>query len=144
MPGHLLVLVGEQPHGVVVDPFDGGAIMDRKAVEDLRARFGATGPEHDTVAALSNRAMLVRLLLNQATRARSAGHLPRALTVYERMTTVAPLFSHLWWDLAELEREMGHISAARASLLAMLETTRDEALRIHVRGALDNLARLVN
>lgn len=144
MPGHLLVLVGEQPHGVVVDPFDGGAIMDRKAIEALRARFGVTGPEHDTIAALSNRAMLVRLLLNQATRARSAGQLQRALTVYERMTTVAPLFSHLWWDRAELERQMGHISAARASLLAMLETTHDEALRRHVRGALDNLARMVN
>jgi regulator of sirC expression with transglutaminase-like and TPR domain len=144
MPGHLLVLVGGQADGVVIDPFNRGAILDRQAVAAMRARFDASGAEHDTVAALSNRAMLVRLLLNQATRARSAGQFERALTVYQRMTAMAPLLSHLWWDRAELEREMGQIAAARASLLAMLETTRDATLRNHIQGALDNLARLVN
>lgn len=144
MPGHLLVLVGEQPHGVIVDPFNGGTVMDAQAMTDLRKRFGATGPEHDAVATLSSRAMLVRLLLNQATRARAAKKFERALIVYERMTTIAPLFSHLWWDRAELEREMGHIAAARTSLNAMLETTHDDTLRAHIRNALDNLARLVN
>lgn len=144
MPGHLLVLVGDQPHGVIVDPFNGGNVMDAQAMADLRQRFGATGPEHDAVVALSNRAMLVRLLLNQASRARAANRLERALVVYERMTTIAPLISHLWWDRAELEREMGHIAAARASLTAMLETTHDDALRNHVRNALSSLARMMN
>lgn len=144
MPGHLLVLVGELPHGVIIDPFNGGAVMDAEAVAELRRRFGATGPEHDKVAALTNRAMLVRLLLNQATRARAASNLERALVVYERMTTIAPLVSHLWWDRAELERQMGHIAAARSSLTAMLETTRDDALRLHIRTALAHLARMVN
>lgn len=144
MPGHLLVLIGTYPDGVVIDPFNGGAVMDSQAVSEMRARFGATGPQHDAVAVLSNRALLVRLLLNQATRARTAGQLERALTVYQRMTTVAPLLSHLWWDRAELEREMGQIAAARASLNAMLETTRDGTLRSHIRTALDNLTRMVH
>lgn len=144
MPGHVLVLVGGQADGVVIDPFNGGAVLDRQALADLRARIGANGPEYDTVAALSNRATLVRLLVNQTTRARAAGQLERALTVFQRMTAMAPLLSQLWWDRAELERELGQIAAARASLLAMLETTRDTTLRNHIRSALDNLAKLVN
>jgi regulator of sirC expression with transglutaminase-like and TPR domain len=142
IPGHLLVLVGDPAGGVVIDPFNGGAVLDREAVSKLHARAG--GSETGSVAALSNRAMLVRLLLNQATRARAAGKLERALAVYQRMTAMAPLLSQLWWDRAELEKELGQIAAARASLLAMLETTRDDALRRHIRNALDGLARLVN
>jgi regulator of sirC expression with transglutaminase-like and TPR domain len=144
MPGHLLVLIGDPAGGVVIDPFNDGTVLDRDAVAKLRARFDAGSPEHANVAALSNRAMLVRLLLNQATRARAAGQLDRALIVYQRMTAMAPLLSQLWWDRAELEREVGQIAAARASLQAMLETTRDETLRNHIRNALNNLARLVN
>jgi regulator of sirC expression with transglutaminase-like and TPR domain len=144
MPGHLLVLIGDPASGVVIDPFNDGAVLDRDALAKQRARFGGGGAKDAGVAALSNRAMLVRLLLNQATRARAAGQLERALTVHQRMTAMAPLLSQLWWDRAEVEKELGQIAAARASLQAMLETTRDEALRNHVRKAMESLARMVN
>jgi regulator of sirC expression with transglutaminase-like and TPR domain len=144
MPGHLLVLVGDPGGGVVIDPFNRGTVLDREEVAKVRARIGAGTPDQANVSALSNRAMLVRLLLNQASRARAASQLERALTVYQRMTAMAPLVSQLWWDRAELERELGQIAAARASLQAMLETTRDPAQRDRIRAALESLARLVN
>lgn len=140
-PGHLLVLLGQAPASVIIDPFNAGGVVERDAIAELQARSGVAPAAQGAVAALSNRAMLVRLLLNQATRARSAGKLERALLLYQRMTTMAPLLSHLWWDRAEVERELGQVAAARASLNAMLETTRDTTLRQHIRAVLDNLAR---
>jgi regulator of sirC expression with transglutaminase-like and TPR domain len=140
-PGHLLVRIGKTPTSVVIDPFNAGVVVGRDAVAELLKRAGAAGMTPEAVTPLSNQAMLVRLLLNQATRARSAGHLERALTVYQRMTTVAPLMSNLWWERAEVERQLGHIAAARASLNAMLETTREPDLRKHIRATLDSLTR---
>ena len=46
------------------------------------------------VAAMPNRAVLVRLLLNQATRAEQAGKGQRALELYARMTALAPDHGH--------------------------------------------------
>lgn len=90
---------------------------------------------------MSNRGVLVRLLTNQASRAEAAGDTARALTLYERMSTVAPEYTHLWWERARLQLIEGDVPGARASLSAMLETTRDPALRDHVSAALDALAR---
>ena len=52
------------------------------------------------VAAMPNRAVLVRLLLNQATRAEQAGLGRRALELYARMTVMAPDYGNAWWPRA--------------------------------------------
>ena len=90
---------------------------------------------------MSNRSVLVRLMMNQATRAEQAGRHARALTVMQRITTVAPGHSPGWWMRARLERAQGDPTAARDSLSAMLETTRDPDVRARVAIALDELAR---
>ncbi len=123
-PGHALVRVGAASRsapGVVVDPFNGGALVE--------ASPGAGGP-------LTNRAVLVRLLTNEASRAEAAGLDDRALTVFRRTTCVAPAYSWGWWDRARLERASGDIASARGSLSAMLETTRKADLRRQVTDAL--------
>ena len=89
---------------------------------------------------MSNRSVLVRLLMNQATRAEAGGDTARALTLFQRMTTVAPSSSQSWWERARLELVEGRVSEARASLSAMLEMTRDPGLRTHISAALDALA----
>ena len=146
MPGHVLVRIGREPDSVIVDPFDGGAILDGKGLSSLVARVvgshATVEPEH--LAPLGNRAVLVRLLSNQAARARRAGNLERALVLHERMTSFAPSFTGLWWERARLEQLLGRVRTARASLGAMLETTRDPALRSRIRAALDALARSIN
>lgn len=140
-PGHVLISL-EEEEMVLLDPFNEGA---RVGAEQLMAllqnALGRPGPfPADHVAPMSNRAVLLRLLMNQASRAEQGGQLPRALTVFQRITTIAPAYSHGWWEQARLELATGNPGAARQSLSAMLETTRDANLRMHVNTALDALA----
>ena len=143
VPGHVLVRLGREPLSVIIDPFDGGRILDAAALEALLTRFAGRHArvEAGHLAPLSNRAVLVRLLTNQATRASRSGDTARALELYERMTSIAPGFTGLWWERARLEQLAGHATEARASLLAMMETTRDTLLTARIRTALTALAR---
>ena len=102
--------------------------------------LGGPAARPEQIAPMSNRAVLTRLLMNQATRAEQGGQPGRALVVMERITTVAPAYSPGWWERARLERAQGDFAAARASLSSMLETTRDPELRGHVTSALATLA----
>ncbi|WP_269748664.1 tetratricopeptide repeat protein [Sphingobium chungbukense] len=83
---------------------------------------------------------LVRLLINQATRAEQAGDTARACALYERMTVVAPEHGAAWWTLARLQLVEGQVDAARASLSAMLEITRDPERRGQIHATLNRLA----
>jgi len=139
-PGHVLVSVVKD-ETILIDPFNHGAPVDTPQLAVLltgAVENGVTiGPEH--LAPMSNRSILVRLLMNQATRAEQAGEPDRALAVYERITTVAPAYILGWWDRARLEMIGARPEAARASLSAMLEMTRDPALRAQIKAALDAL-----
>jgi regulator of sirC expression with transglutaminase-like and TPR domain len=141
-PGHVLVRIGTSADSVLVDPFAGGSLVDPAQLAGLLAyavgQGNAATAEH--LAPMSNRSVLVRLLMNQATRAESGGDGARALTLYERMTTIAPANTHSWWERARLELVEGKVAEARASLSALLEMTRDPALRTHVTATLDALS----
>lgn len=137
-PGHVLTRIGTDRTHVLIDPFNGGATVAPAQVASLLARANGNAAAH--LAPMSNRAVLVRLLLNQATRAEAGGDLGRALTLFARITAVAPAGGHGWWERARLELRQGDVPAARASLSAMLEMTRDPALRAQISSALDGLA----
>lgn len=140
-PGHVLVRIGAEPAPLLIDPFNGGAKVDAHQLARLLASVAGQGDaaagEH--VAPMSNRSVLVRLLVNQATRAEQAGDADRAVTLYDRITTIAPSYAHGWWEHARLELVRSNISEARASLSAMLEITRDPDLRFQISAALDAL-----
>ena len=99
-----------------------------------------TLPTSEHLAPMTNRSVLVRLLMNQASRAEAAGKLERTLTLYRRITTIAPSNSHAWWERARLELLRGDVGDARSSLSAMFEMTRDPGLRTHIFAALDALS----
>ena len=140
-PGHVLVRIGEGP-ACLIDPFHGGEPVSSERLAALLygalGPDGMPGPEH--VAPLSNRGVLARLLLNQATRAERGGDPLRALTVYERMSVIAPGNGDGWWELARLQLQMHDVDAARHSLSAMLEITRDPARRELVSSTLRAIA----
>lgn len=141
VPGHVLVLIGSEAASVIVDPFRRGSIVDKEDLAAIMAAMNQRGQGATrSVAAMPNRAVLVRLLLNQATRAEQAGKGRRALALYTRMTTMAPGYGHAWWERARLELVDGDVPAARRSLTAMLEITRDAALREQVSAALGALS----
>lgn len=146
VPGHVLVRIGKDADSVVIDPFDRGRVLAPRDVRELLTRvLGRDArPEATHFVPLGNRSTLVRLLSNQATRARQAGDVGRALELHQRMTAIAPGFTGLWWERARLEQLLGRVNDARASLSSMLETTRDAALRTRIAAALDALARSIN
>lgn len=129
VPGHVLVLLGAEADPVIVDPFAGGVRVDAGRLTSLVQRSGEIPGAVTHIAAMPNRSVLVRLLQNQASRAEQAGQGRRALELYARMTIMAPATVHAWWERARLELVDDHVSAARASLSAILEITRDQALR---------------
>lgn len=139
-PGHVLAAIG-QP-ALVIDPFNRGGVVAgvqlAALLQTTEARLDGVAPDY--LSPMANRAVLVRLLMNQASRAERAGELPRALAVLQRITTVAPGHGGGWWDRARLERALGDARSARESLAAMLEITRDPGVRGHVTTALAALA----
>jgi regulator of sirC expression with transglutaminase-like and TPR domain len=141
-PGHVVVGLRDDGELILIDPFNRGARMSADGLSALLERaLGRAGPfppEH--LAPMTNRGALLRLLMNQASRAEQGGDSDRARTVFQRITTVAPAYSFGWWERARLELASGEPGAARESLSAMLETTRDPALRMQVNAALDALA----
>lgn len=140
LPGHVLVLVGDDAVPVIVDPFRAGARVEpARLVAMLAASGRAAHAPVRPVAAMPNRTVLVRLLLNQATRAERAGRGRRALALYARMTVLAPDHGQAWWERARLELIDGDVAAARNSLVAMLEVTRAPDLRRRVGRMLDAL-----
>ncbi|WP_375196820.1 SirB1 family protein, partial [Sphingobium sp.] len=113
-PGHVLVSVGPQEAPALIDPFQRGSLVEPEQLMALLKR--AVGPdalpEAAHVAPMSNRMTLVRLLLNQATRAEQAGDTGRACILYGRMTVVAPDHGAAWWQLARLQLMQGEVDAA--------------------------------
>lgn len=143
LPGHVLVAVHGGGESALVDPFDHGISVTPARAADIAAQAGGT-PTAGSFQAMSNRQMLVRLVSNQASRARLNGDPGRALTLYERLTAIAPEHSSLWWERARLEQRLGRVPAARASLTAMLETTHDAQAVERIRTMLATLARSEN
>jgi len=139
VPGHVLVLIGADAAPVIVDPFAGGTRVGPERLAALVEAHAAHGRAVTHVAAMPNRAVLVRLLRNQASRAEQAGKGRRALQLYVRMTTMAPAAAQPWWERARLELVDGDVVAARGSLGAILEITRDPALRQRVSETLRSL-----
>lgn len=139
VPGHVLVVIGAEAAPVIVDPFAGGERVSAERLVALVEAAAGTGRAVTHVAAMPNRAVLVRLLQNQASRAEQAGKGHRALELYTRMTTMAPAYPHAWWERSRLELIDHDIAGARASLGAMLEITRDAELRAQVKTMLEAL-----
>lgn len=137
-PGHVLVRIGSEP-AILIDPFAGGQFVSRDRLAALLQ--GALGPhavlEQEHLAPMSNRTTLVRLLLNQASRAEKSGDIARAIILFVRMTVVAPENPDGWWELARLQLQLGDLETARHSLSSMLEVTRDPDRRRLVSATLE-------
>ncbi|WP_253717009.1 transglutaminase-like domain-containing protein [Sphingomonas sp. AP4-R1] len=140
VPGHVLVLVGDSDDSVVIDPFRGGVLVEPDQLFTL-VSASSTPPKSDVVevAAMPNRAILARLILNQATRAEEAGMGSRALDLYRRINVFAPEYGQAWWQRARLELVDHDVAGARRSLASMLEVTRQPALRATVSATLEAL-----
>jgi regulator of sirC expression with transglutaminase-like and TPR domain len=140
-PGHFLVQIGAGAEGLVVDPFDAGAVRAPDELAALLKRIqgpdAALAPEH--LALAENREILLRLQNNIKLRCLNAGDVAGGLAVVERMALVAPASPAVWYEAAALNAELGQLRRARTCLDAVM---RLDAQRRFAGAAAELLQRL--
>jgi len=119
-PGHFLLRVGVRGSEALIDPFNGGALVEREPVS--APAFGGpyvheagSGDMPDTLSPVSDADVLLRLQNNIKTRALKARETSRAIEILKRMTLIAPTRNILWLELAHLQESLGALSAARGA-----------------------------
>jgi regulator of sirC expression with transglutaminase-like and TPR domain len=119
-PGHFLLKISLRSEDALIDPFNGGAALER---ESLGAPPGMRAPAtEDALAAetVSDIDVLLRLENNLKVRAVQAGERMRALEIAKRMVLIAPARPELWLDLGRLNEAAGALGAAQKAFEACL------------------------
>jgi regulator of sirC expression with transglutaminase-like and TPR domain len=105
-PGHFLVRVDGGPAPLILDPFGGGAALDRPALQALLER--SSGPDARladvSFAPASRREILVRTLNNLAGIYGRDGDTARSLEVLERLAALDPTDLRISASLERLRR----------------------------------------
>lgn len=141
-PRVYLIAIGPLAARVYLDPSTGEIADEGRRRKLVEIVSGITNePQRSFYEPLSVRSVLRKLLLQQATAARKAGDLARALTLHERICDISPGTEAVWWERARLEQLLGRSRAAHATLSSMLELTKERVVRQRIHAALGALAR---
>jgi regulator of sirC expression with transglutaminase-like and TPR domain len=105
-PGHFLMRIEQGGRGVILDPFNGGRILERPVLEVLfRSGTGGRGTLDDSaLGATPVRHIVARILMNLRGIYARRGEYARLLVVLDRFMTVVP-------DAAEELRDRGYLWA---------------------------------
>jgi regulator of sirC expression with transglutaminase-like and TPR domain len=130
-PGHFLIRVEERGRAAVIDPFNGGGVLDQAALRELRRRVGGEDAQlsAEDCAPVGNRAILLRLQNNIKLRLLQAKRPEAALSVLERMVITAPEEPALWRECAAMHGELGNLRAAGSCLERFIALAGGEAAR---------------
>lgn len=119
-PGHFLLRIASGSREALIDPFNGGAALEREFLGAPPA-MGAPGPEDaQSVEPVGDIEVLLRLENNLKIRALQRGEKQRALELAKRMVLIAPRRPELWIDLARLNEAAGALGAAQKAFEACL------------------------
>ena len=115
-PGHFLLIIGVRGGEAVIDPFNGGASVDRERLSSppLLAELGFA-EEPNALEPVSDIDVLIRLQNNIKERALRARDSKRAIDILTRMLLIAPKRTHLWYELGRLQESIGALGAARTA-----------------------------
>jgi len=119
-PGHFLLRIGLHGDYALIDPFNGGAALDRERLGSPPRLAGVLQDEPTGGEPVSDVDVLLRLENNLKLRALAKGDGKRALEVAERMILIAPKNADLWLELARLKETVGALGAARRAYEACL------------------------
>ena len=129
-PGHFLIRLEHEGRRAILDPFNGGktrAPMDlRELLKEMTGADAELKPEY--FAAISNRAILLRLQNNIKVRHLKAGSVERAIETIEAMLLFAPDEPRLMYDAGTQHARLDQCSAAIAAFdryLALAAPGRD-------------------
>ena len=127
-PGHFLLRLEAGGLHLVLDPFDGFAVLDAHALgRRLEAALGE-GAElsPDVIAPVSDREVLLRLANNIKARALEREDVARAAVVLERMLLMAPEQAELWRELGLVSLRQGALRRAREALKTEIKLSQSE------------------
>lgn len=119
-PGHFLLRLTVRGSEALVDPFAGGATVDREqmtaqvALPMMASELGE-GEVPGAYEPVSDVDVLLRLQNNIRTRALRSRNSTRAIEIGRRMAQLAPYRPPLWLELARLHESAGALSAARTA-----------------------------
>ncbi|HWU26369.1 MAG TPA: tetratricopeptide repeat protein [Rhizomicrobium sp.] len=119
-PGHFLLKIALRSDEALIDPFNGGAALER---ENLGAPPSMRLPQAEdlrSVETVGDVDVLLRLENNLKVRALQSGERVRAVEVAKRMVLIAPRRPELWLDLGRLNETIGALGAARKAYEACL------------------------
>jgi regulator of sirC expression with transglutaminase-like and TPR domain len=112
-PAHFLLRITFKGASALIDPFNGGQLVDRERLGTPPA-MSATAPDEPFFGEpVSDADVLLRLQNNIKLRALKSGDDARALAIAERMVLVAPARAELWFELAHLRERAGSLGAAK-------------------------------
>jgi regulator of sirC expression with transglutaminase-like and TPR domain len=144
-PGHFLLVLGVRGGEAVIDPFNGGAAVERERLSSppLLAELGVA-EEPNALEPVSDTDVLLRLQNNIKMRALAARDTKRAIDVLMRMLLIAPKRTYFWFELGRLHESIGALGAARAAYEHCLTPTADIASSNEAALALQTLKRRLN
>jgi len=120
-PGHFLLSISQRGHEALIDPFNGGAALDRERLGAPPVMGAHHMPEATGISeAVSDIDVLLRLTNNLKLRALNNGERIRALEIAKRMVLIAPKRPELWMDLARLNEASGALGGAQRAYEACL------------------------
>lgn len=140
-PAHFLVRLESEDAATMVDPFHGGQELDRDALERRLESLigGGTELEPEYCAAVSNRAVLIRLQNNIKLRAMESGDVAHAAEILHTMTLIAPNQAEPRCELAALRIRNGEVKGAIRLLEEFTVETTDRSARDSVLAYLTRL-----
>ena len=119
-PGHFLLKIALRGTQALIDPFNGGAAIDRESLGAPPA-MGSPAPEDPRLAEqVGDIEVLLRLKNNLKLRALQTGERVRALEIAKRMVLIAPRRADLWLELARFNEAAGALGAAQKAYEACL------------------------
>lgn len=120
-PGHFLLRIGKRRTQALLDPFNGGAALERERLGSPPAMSGLLPGDPRITEPVSDADVLLRLQNNLKLRALHAADRKRALEIAKRMVLIAPKRPDLWLDLARLNEVVGALGAASRAFEACLD-----------------------
>ncbi len=145
-PGHFMVALAHRDTQLVLDVFNGGTLMDARALRALVKRV--EGPEAELrpglLRPMSTRAVLLRLQNNIKLRRLQADDMVGALACTEDMLRIAPDEASHWRDAATMHQRLGRLGDALRCGDAFLRLVPDGDAATRMRAAMAELRTQLN
>jgi len=112
-PGHFLLALETKDGDALIDPFNGGAALEREKLSAPPSMAGLGMPDDPRVLEpVSDTDVLLRLLNNVKARALERRETMRELEIARRMVLIAPRRAELWYELGQISERSGALGAA--------------------------------